>query len=894
MTCKHKIFLLGFLVLISFGTAFADLTTNLTAYYKLNIDTIENAKYNDSVGPFELFKIGSVTNYTTGHIEESASLSGGGYLYADNTNDRILAGSTNFTVGCWFNASGFPSSGASEQIIYIGRSTAYYDHVQGFFSNNGGSEDFHFRTGRESGGTPYCQIKITNGMDAYYDGQNHFMALMRNTTTCNANTHTIWIDGVKIAAAVAASSGTVTLEYMQTLRYGSKTDGTFPYTGKLDGCFVYERELEASEIVELNNSQYEYPFTPPVATPSLSLSTDLSEGQKFNTNFMRFNFSGTPTDTGDIFNCSFYVDNTLNLTKNLLNITETQNFNFTAPPLDVYYSFNVTCSNNNATDDFVRTVYFDTTLPVITVSRLHEGKIYFRNLTARYFNYSVLAQDTYLKTLNITFKNSTGYPITNFWRPNLNVSGYTNYTARNLNEYPLGNYSLKVVVTDDYTNMASITYNVSIHDSFYVIARDIETNTTINEFTATMLNASVNIRQIATTGFAIFNLTTGTYTFKASATNYVNRSITVTPSEGEFYYFSLNISNAFRVYIRDQITNALIEPQIIYLEFLGTNSSNYSTTTGFKYITDLMPDDYIIRYSSANYSDAFHYFTLSNGTNIQFTIYMLPVNDSTSVSLYVYDEDSNAVEGAEIGVYRWSTVLNSYVEIHNLRTDFEGKSMAYLQLNSEFYKFYIYYNDILRLETSGAYITGTELTFTIVLRDPIIQDYYQIQDVDGYVSYNTETRNFRYYYNDQYNHVTRGCLYLYQVTYSSETLYNSSCVSSNSALILLNAQNVSGMTYVAKGYITISGQDYLFGTYSYTFQQDSDYGNFGLIIVIFLELVCGLIMVKDPEIGLILLGLPLIIGSLPFTNWINIPLYYTMGLEVILVVLAVLISKRLR
>lgn len=464
----------------------------------------------------------------------------------------------------------------------------------------------------------------------------------------------------------------------------------------------------------------------------------------------------------------------------------------------------------------------------------------------------------------------------------------------------IGYYEIQFITPDKKIKFKSIgdlntidyTYNFTYYDSFYVFARDNDLNTTIDEFTATAYNGSIQQTKTTTTGAVAFNLS-GFYNINFTSAVYQPQTdLNVNFTLGASYTAYLNLSNAFRVYIRDQVTNNLIEPQIVYLEFIGTNSSNYSTTTGFKFITDLNPDDYIIRYNSEGYSTAFHYFELVNGSNVEFTIYMILNTTSTPVYLYVYDEDSNPVEDATIIVYRYSKPLNSYIEVHNLRTDFEGKAIVYLSLNQEFYKFFIYYNDILKLQTKGAYVTDTELTFNIILKDPILQDYFTQQDVDGYVSFNEDTLNFRFWYNDPSARVTQGCLYLYQVTHTGESLFNSSCVSSNSALILLTAQNISGMTYTGKGYIKIDDTTYFFDSYTFTFQQDSGYGTTGLIMIVFLTLVCGLAFLSDIQIGLILLPLPTLIGSLSFVNWINIPTHYALGVEVIFIVIALIIKGK--
>ena len=47
----------------------------------------------------------------------------------------------------------------------------------------------------------------------------------------------------------------------------------------------------------------------------------------------------------------------------------------------------------------------------------------------------------------------------------------------------------------------------------------------------------------------------------------------------------------------------------------------------------------------------------------------------------------------------------------------------------------------------------------------------------------------------------------------------------------------------------------------------------------------------DMRIGLILLPLPILLGTLSFTRWIKIPTGYAVGLEVIFIIIAVSMKK---
>lgn len=433
------------------------------------------------------------------------------------------------------------------------------------------------------------------------------------------------------------------------------------------------------------------------------------------------------------------------------------------------------------------------------------------------------------------------------------------------------------------------TFNITNGYTFSAINPAFDT---IYNFSISIYNSTSLIQNKTANGQNVtFNITSGSYYTNITHPDYLTNStdlLTFTPG-GSFEYL-LFAPDTFYLLFYDEITEILINGTYISLDLISDSfSANYSTTDGSITIQVPTPEDYTFRYQATGYNPRVSSYSLANNSYSDINLYLLL--SGANVSIFVYNQAAQVVEGAEIRIYRYNVASNSYILVNTVTTDFTGSAISDMSINSEFYKFFIYYNGVLKKQTAGAYVTATELTFEINTETATGKDYYTIQDVTGGVAFNEATGNFRFYYSDPANSISQGCLYLYKVSFSGETLFNSSCVNSPSSLILLNAPNISGQTYAASGYITIEGQDYLYDSASYTYKPDTEYGQIGIFIVIMLTLLFALIMIWDISIGLILIPIPLILGSSTVLNWVDVSPEAALGLEVIMFVLAFLIRR---
>lgn len=512
-------------------------------------------------------------------------------------------------------------------------------------------------------------------------------------------------------------------------------------------------------------------------------------------------------------------------------------------------------------------------------------------------------------TFSITAVN--GYDSSSISSFNASVNG-TIYgtTTGTINTSILSNTTSLFNVTvfkSGYHNASYFNYNVSldleaslynVNTTLNISAFSNSENSSILNFTASIvgLTDGHNLTLNTTNGTIAFTVTNQTYNVSLTAEGYANNygnSVFLGnwTSLVTNYQFNLYTENSFNITFQDESSLAVIDSVTINLDLISeVFSFNYSTSDGTLYIDLLTPAEYTFRYSGAGFQPRISSYGLTPDSYNEITLWLLPGGEN--VTIYVYDQSSDPVQGATIQIYRYSSQSNSYFLVNTIDTDFTGQAITNLELNSEFYKFFIYYGGQLKKQTAGAYVTGTELTFEINIEDPFSQTYYNLQDVDGYVTFNEDTLNFRFYFNDQGSSVSQGCLKIYTVAVAGESLYSSSCTAGSSALILGSAANVTGQRYVASGYVTIGGKDYLFDTASYTFQAGSNYGSFGVFLVIILTILAGTLMLWDISVSLLLLPLPTLIGSLPAFNWVNIPTEYAVGLEVMMVVLAFLMKKR--
>lgn len=549
--------------------------------------------------------------------------------------------------------------------------------------------------------------------------------------------------------------------------------------------------------------------------------------------------------------------------------------------LNITSLFNITF--HHPTLYIVNDTYTDANLSTDLQGWLHQAELY---ITAEdYFT-----SDT-INTFNTTVGTNKNSTTTGTTTHHLNASNYT-ITGNS------SNYYASVSETKEAIALSNQTETIQFYKLLNLTAVSIQ-GSPINNFSANIrgLTYGSDRTNSTTTGYIEYYVTNETYNITINATGYaktfnseliqINQSSAYTELE-----ITLYTTNSFDIQFIDEATSQIINGTQIFLDLISDlYANNYSTTNGTLYIDLLTPTTYTFRYYGTGYQPRLSTYTLVNDTYNQITLYLLTGGDN--VSIYIYDTSRYPVENSTINIHRYSTVNNSYLLVNTINTDFEGKAVTNLQLSSEFYRFYIYYGGVLKLSTSPAYITGTELIFTITLDDDILDTYFKsINDYTYTLTFNPSSKNFRFYY-DTNNEASQGCLKIYKVSTSGgETLHNSSCLSAASGTILLAGQNVSGTSYLAKGIVTVDSTQYVLKTLNWrwlyqTFTQSNK--ELGIFIVIVLTLIFAFIGMWSLPVAFLLTPLPLVFGSIQ--GFINIPVGTAIGIEIICLILAGLISR---
>jgi hypothetical protein len=441
-------------------------------------------------------------------------------------------------------------------------------------------------------------------------------------------------------------------------------------------------------------------------------------------------------------------------------------------------------------------------------------------------------------------------------------------------------------------NYIATSYNFNITLPSVILAKDANTLTSINEFRVKIFNSTFSQEETTTNGLIYSNVTNGAYNLTYSGAGYVNQTYNnILLGQALNHTGFLNATGAFTVYIKDELTLSLIN-QLVTLEFIpqtANASKNYTTSSGVKYISDLSEGEYIIRYSSTNYSNAFYYFTLENSTSSTFTIYMLPQESTSNVTAYVYDEVANAVSDAFIHVQKYDLNTNSYITVEIVKTNFEGRAIVHVIKNSEFYKFLIYYNGELELNTDASYIYDDTIAFQIYLGEQFANDFFEAYGVNYQLTYNPTSNNVAFTYSDNTNSITNGTLKLFNAT--SGALYNISSVSSTSATILLLARNTSGAQYDARAYVKLNNKEYYLTSLRVEYPVEANIikeDGSALFYIFLLTVVFIFIGFFDLTIAIILTPIPLVISSI--IGLIALSPLITIPMQILALIIAYLIN----
>lgn len=591
------------------------------------------------------------------------------------------------------------------------------------------------------------------------------------------------------------------------------------------------------------------------------------------------NINTTVNSTYD-FNCSLYINSILNESDSYTSGSEVL-VSFSKALNDGSYNYSFYCAQGNDTTQnetsSTNNFYIDTLNPVITNNN---AATYFTNS----ISYNITATDLFLYSIMINDSCGNGYYNNSIASPFTLARSYYILTCS------LGAQQTNITVCDNvrcvndsisWTSMARL--NITVENMI--------TGLNINNFS--VYNNGVLNGNTTTGVYFLDNLTETDYVINVDVPGFENSSANVTiNSTYQTLQFTLYTTNSINFTFKDEITGSIVSGNNIAIELISDiYSNNYSTNDGTLYLDLLSPSEYAIRYSAENYTERFYYFNLQNRSHTDLTLYLASNTTAAEVTATVYDEGSRLIEDAYVKALRYDLESNSYIVQEIMKTNFEGKTQLHLFLNTEFYKFIIEYPlGTVKKETSPTYIYETTLNFQILLGEQVASNFYNSQDVSYSLVFNDDTNNFRYTYSDSNNIVSQGCLEVYSITSFGDTLYNSSCVSSATATILLGVDNSTYTTYRADSYVYFGTDKYYLGSEYKIFDYPNVGGETGLILITLLCIMMLFTAYWSLSVALILFPLPLFFGSI--LNIIDLSIGVTIPIEIVCVIIAIWISRR--
>jgi hypothetical protein len=717
------IWILTFLLLCSFASA--DYKTNLTSYYKLDVNS---STQNDSVNAYN----GNVTDATwiaSGQISAAYNF--------DGTNDYVAIPVAAFnnqqlSWSAWYKLD----STAGQQSIMGHRVT--HGNMYTFVANNGGAR--FLLTNPASSKT--LDLQLTSDNTFHPDTTTwHHLVVTADTQNGIMN---VYLDGVNKTSIMTDASigGAFTPAYNTAMSIGGNLNaGTLEqdFNGDIDEVATWDKVLTATDVLDLYNAQKDgftsgqYPFSSDNFTIRATDAFDASELTALSANvtlangssFYYTNSTGGFIDTGIAANATQFANITLNtsnyFTKTILNQNLSVNLittlNQTATSFAAFDVFGDSVSSGNITINAQ-------TNPLSYVWPLQAGTY---NVTFSSADYYSITQEINVSALSTTTQNITGVFDTNF---TINAIDFVdNGTINNFNVTIIqSNVSFSAFNTTSNGNLSfgllkSRLYNVTVRSDGYLINNNSNYNISTN-LTAVMRSATSSATFIdSNTSLGIINrsitliypdatqlsLTTnenGTVSWVTVLNGveiYGEYNITFDSQEGyespqSFLEnitalnaplnTSYNISPAtLNITIRDQATGNLINQStivtIVGIGQFNVTGGNLAIQNGSigagNYTLYALSDGYVIGQTVFDY-DA------REVENIDIYLIQSNASNTGTVQVTIFDEGFNTQLGADVRLLQYFSSSDSFVQVDQCFSNSNGECFFGVQLGTTLYK----------------------------------------------------------------------------------------------------------------------------------------------------------------------------------------------------------------
>lgn len=552
----------------------------------------------------------------------------------------------------------------------------------------------------------------------------------------------------------------------------------------------------------------------------------------------------------------------------------------------------ITFLAGNLTMQFIGSAggYYNTTTTVSTPEiTSYETTLYFYNSILNVSAYDIFSGgiiDNFNAVINSSgsiYSGTTTNGSILFYLESSNYSGYydgtsvynTSFNVNVENTTQIFNSGIKGI--NSIFSMNNKTFNTSEVELSNLTLVFFNMNTSSIETTASTENGSI-IVGLDWDYFYRVNISSnvGDYEIKTIT---INSTVNYNQTEKITFFHR----NSIIVNYYDEVLRTPLNTITIYTDLITDGGTYlYTTTSGILEANNLIEGFYTIRSRSSGYSERFTQTYLANLTAQNLSIYLVTLENATSLTVTVVNENEENVPAILVHLYRYDIASNSYTQREAVYTDDSGQAVFSIVLGNEYYKFIVELNGVIYLETAPSYIYTTSKTLQILTKQLTGQSFFEANGIYVNLSYNDVNKYFRLHWIDNGKVASQTCLVVTrQNSDGGETQLNESCGTS-SGILYAGFTAVNGTVYKALAYTTLksTSQKVPLAVYVKSFVIDYMMGDMGwIIILIILLIVVFATGYIDVSLPLILTPLVFIFGSA--MHLINIQMAYLIPVAVL-------------
>lgn len=831
-----KLLIWFFSIVLLSAAVNAALSDGLVVYYTLdNIIT-------DSVDGTDLTKNGSAVVNSSGLINYASEFSHNYDFYRNVTTIN----STNVTINLWIYKTGAGSLGSDDAKIIGDANTWAQGGISLHLDNAGGDIDAQLYA---SGGSSNCNddtgiVPPTNGwtmITLYIDG--------------TGGNVTIYVNGT-VGSSVVHNDCKIIWEFPLQFQSMASSPAKW-FQGRIDEVGYWNRTLTQTEITQLFNGGA---GTRPIAvgTDIALTATDDYNGSSINNFSVNISWGNGTTTAHSTTNGTVNLNNVshsdLNINVTYFNVTNYYNLTLISQAITANVSNTITAGLYQAVVNMVAR-------QKISNNTLSGGTFYVGGLSGSVFNLTAATHTINFTHPNYYDLNGTSFVISALTNTTQTINGVYSSIANLSVHYPNG-----TLINNWGVNLTSITYSNWSGE------------------TGGTTNGSYYFNLINGTYQAIINSSEGNETFTFTINSSV-QNIT-------YYYFGLDNCTSYtdvilNFTIRNEITDALLNDSLLNIWFNVTSSgiSSYRTfNISFEdgnYYTVCVANNTITSWTAdaqAEYSNLptyaeKNYYLVDyplNATQQDITLYL--TNGTTQVTLSIRDYNDDPITDAYISVLSYDLGTNSYTTTEIVKTDTEGDAFIQIIQNTAWYSFLVEYDGEVIIQTLPTKITTSSLTLRANLETDYFASYDVTHGITSDLMFNNNTGTFSFTFSDPTGGVTQGCLVLTRISINGETQLNISCATSSAATILVTIPEAFGTnSYKAEGYATISNQNFLLETETYSYNKTfKTFGLEGIFLSMLLILTLVMVGLWHPVASVVLMVVGVIatnVMGLFYLNW---------------------------